>query len=63
MQISLSIPTLVYIIIAVVLVFLVVMPRKSNGGSFTPDTSSLVGCFWAILLIIITLVFGGIFWW
>jgi hypothetical protein len=59
----LKLETVIYIIVAVIMIYQAIRPRERNGGNFTPDTSSLANLFWGVLFLIFTLVYGGIFWW
>jgi len=61
MEIKLT--TAIYFIIAILLIYLIVKPRASNAGNFTPDTSGLASLFWIVIFIIFTLIYGGVFWW
>lgn len=52
-----------YCTIALIMLYKTIKPRKSNAGMFSPDTSGLCNILWGIVLLMFTLIWGGIFWW
>jgi hypothetical protein len=53
----------IFLPIMATLLVLLFVPRRSNHGNFTPDTSGLAALFWGVVLVIFVLIWGGVFWW
>jgi hypothetical protein len=53
----------IFIPIAIVLLFLIIIPRESVYGNYSPYTSGFLNFAWLIVGIIFTLIWGGEFWW
>jgi len=54
---------IIFLVIAILLLFKATKKYDSSGGNFTPDTSFLTNIFYAGILLVFILVWGGVFWW
>ena len=61
-ELKLSIPTIIYIVIAIILLMLTIYPREKQSG-YLGDWSQLSNYFWGIVFIVFTLIYGGVFFW
>lgn len=64
MEIKIDLPLIIYILICIVFLYQAIKERDSvSGGYFGEVFEYFIKCFWIVMIIITTAIFGGIYWW
>lgn len=61
MTITLSLPTIIYGVVLIILILLTIYPREERGWYI--DFGGCANLFWLLVAIVFTLIYGGFYFW
>lgn len=64
MEIKLDLPTVTYVIAIIICVYNIIKEHEEDSsGYFGGIYTFFVRAMWFVMLFIVTLIFGGLYWW